>query len=89
MLYKIRFVFFRYIRHWGCKLLFINAVQYIFILLVPIRFVLGVVNCKGRASAHSNKGVGVLHYLLFALYMVPASFHFFTFSLFHLYPGGG
>ena len=43
MLYKIRFVFFRYIRHWGCKLLFINAVQYIFILLVPIRFVLGVV----------------------------------------------
>ena len=46
-------------------------------------------NCKGRASAHSNKGVGVLHYLLFALYMVPASFHFFTFSLFHLYPGGG
>ena len=44
MLYKIRFVFFRHIRHWGCKLLFINAVQYIFILLVPIRFVLGVVH---------------------------------------------
>ena len=37
-------------------------------------------NCKGRTSAHSNKGVGVLHYLLFALYMGPASFHFFTFS---------
>ena len=53
MLYKIRFVFFRYIRHWGCKLLFINAVQYIFILLVPIRFVLGVVNQKQlRESAH-------------------------------------
>ena len=46
-------------------------------------------NCKGRTSAHSNKGVGVLHYLLFALYMVPASFHFFIFSTFHLYPGGG
>ena len=31
----------------------------------------------------------MLYYLLFALYMVPASFHFFTFSTFHLYPGGG
>ena len=46
-------------------------------------------NCKGRTSAHSNKGVGVLHYLLFALYIVSASFHFFTFSTFHLYSGGG
>jgi len=27
----------------------------------------------------------VLHYLLFALYMVSASFHFFTFSTFHLF----
>ena len=56
MLYKIRFVFFRYIRHWGCKLLFINAVQYIFILLVPIRFVLGVV--LGFIVAERN-GLGV------------------------------
>ena len=40
-------------------------------------------NCKGRTSAHSNKGVGVLHYLLFALYITSASFHFFTFSPFH------
>ena len=45
-------------------------------------------NCKGRTSAHSNKGVGVLHYLLFALYITSASFHFFTFSTFHLYSGG-
>ena len=37
-------------------------------------------NCKGRASAHSNKGVGVLHYLLFALYIVPS-----ILSLFHLF----
>ena len=41
------------------------------------------------SSTCSNKGIGVLHYLLFALYMVPASFHFFTFSTFHLYSGGG
>ncbi|WP_231660220.1 hypothetical protein, partial [Hoylesella saccharolytica] len=46
-------------------------------------------NCKGRTSAHSNKGVGVLHYLLFALYITSASFHFFTFSIFHLYSGEG
>ena len=56
MLYKIRFVFFRYIRHWGCKLLFINAVQYIFILLVPIRFVLGVVNLKELLSVIRGLG---------------------------------
>ena len=52
MLYKIRFVFFRHIRHWGCKLLFINAVQYIFILLVPILVVLGVVQINYKQNFH-------------------------------------
>jgi len=55
MLYKIRFVFFRHIRYWGCKLLFINAVQYIFILLVPIRFVLGVVDEERLLISCINK----------------------------------
>ena len=42
-----------------------------------------------RNSICSNKGIDVLYDLLFALYMMPASFHFFTFSTIHLYPGGG
>ena len=68
MLYKIRFVFFRYIRHCGCKLLFINAVQYIFILLVPIRFVLGVVhyptNKRKRRNPRKNIGLRPYHYFM-------------------------
>ena len=36
-------------------------------------------------STHLNKGIGVLHYLLFALYMMPASFRFFTSSTSHLF----
>ena len=34
-------------------------------------------NCKGRTSAYSNKGVGVLHYLLFA--QTPRCQHFIFF----------
>jgi len=39
-------------------------------------------HCKGETQQISIKGRGVLHYLLFALYMMPASFYFFTFSPF-------
>jgi len=42
-------------------------------------------HCKGETQQISIKGRGVLHYLLFALYMMPASFYFFTFLLFHLF----
>jgi len=42
-------------------------------------------SCEGETQHVPINEVGVLHYLLFALYMGPASFHFFTFSLFHLF----
>ncbi|EKY03422.1 hypothetical protein HMPREF9151_00353 [Hoylesella saccharolytica F0055] len=48
-------------------------------------------DCKGETQHISIKGRGVLHYLLFAsLYdaCILLLFYLFTFSTFHLYPGG-
>ncbi|EKY01620.1 hypothetical protein HMPREF9151_00977 [Hoylesella saccharolytica F0055] len=49
------------------KMLFVSAI-YLYLL-------------QQSNSTHLNKEIGVLNYLPFALYLPPASFHLFTFSL--------